>query len=235
MTSRPAEPRPLGVVAAAAATTVDASVVGASATVGRDGQLAAAVDHCAAMLATLGIPLDHPGVRDTPQRFVRALDEMTRGLRLNPDRHLAVTFPPETDSGGQVLVSRIPFAAVCEHHLLPFHGTASVAYIPAPGAAIVGLSKLARLVEELAARPQVQERLTRQIADAMERCLRTVGVACLIQADHACMSLRGARAYDAPTTTDDYRGVYRHDPARRTDFLQIALAGTVPRPCATSS
>lgn len=185
--------------------------------------LTAAAGHCRAMLAALGIDTDRDGVRETPARFVRALDELTRGRHLDPDRHLAVTFPAE--GGGEILVERIPFTAVCEHHLLVFDGHAAVAYLPAPGARIVGLSKLARLVQEYAARPQVQERLTRQVVDAIEHRLDTVGVACMISSEHSCMSRRGARAHGSWTRTGEYRGIYRTDAATRTEFLLKVLTG----------
>jgi GTP cyclohydrolase I len=192
-----------------------------------DLDLDTAAAACQAMLDALGIDTDRDGVRETPHRFVRALAELTRGRHLDPDRHLAITFPPES-TGQAVLVGQIPFTAVCEHHLLVFHGSADVAYLPAGGARIVGLSKLARLVQEYAARPQLQERLTRQIADALERGLDTAGVACQLRSEHSCMSRRGARAAGSVTVTTDYRGRYRDDAALRMEFLLQTGAGGWP-------
>lgn len=210
-----------------------------AAPIGAPVDFEAAAAACKTMLEALGIETDRDGVRETPGRFVRALDELTRGRHLDPDRHLAVTFAPETN-GQVVLVTGISFTAVCEHHLLVFNGTADVAYMPAVGARIVGLSKLARLVQEYAARPQVQERLTRQIADAVSRCLDTVGVACLLRSEHSCMSRRGARAAGSVTVTDEYRGVYRVDAALRAEFhgkigaltQPATKTATDPRPAA---
>ena len=200
--------------------------------------LDAAARACRTMLQALGIDTDRDGVRETPARFVRALDELTRGRHLNPDRHLAVTFPSEADDQ-VVLVSAIPFTAVCEHHLLVFDGTADLAYIPAAGARIVGLSKLARLVQEYAARPQVQERLTRQIADALARGLDTVGVACQLRSEHSCMSRRGVRAAGAITVTDAYGGAYSRDAGLRAEFLaktRMAVGDTArTRPVASAA
>lgn len=190
-----------------------------------------AAAHCRAMLNALGIDTDRDGLRETPHRFVRALDEFTRGRHLDPERHLAVTFLSE--GRGEILVDRIPFTAVCEHHLLAFDGLAAVAYLPVPGARIVGLSKLPRLVQEYAARPQVQERLTRQVVDAVERRLDTQGVACLIRSDHSCMSRRGVRARGAQTLTEEYRGIYQLDASLRAEFLLKTL--TRPPAAAGSS
>lgn len=221
-TGRPEEHTAAGTGRTAASSVATGSVAAgsvAAAPINGPVDLEAAAAACTAMLDALGIDTGRDGVRETPGRFVRALDELTRGRHLDPDRHLAVTFAPETN-GQVVLVTGIPFTAVCEHHLLIFDGTATVAYLPAPGARIVGLSKLARLVQEYAARPQVQERLTRQIADAVARCLDTVGVACLLRAEHSCMSHRGARAAGSVTVTDEYRGIYRVDAALRAEFQQ---------------
>lgn len=182
--------------------------------------LVAAEAHCRAMLTALGIPTDHDGVRATPRRFVRALHEMTRGRLLDPGRHLDTTFPNE--GAGEVLIDGIRFSAVCEHHLLPFTGTAVVAYLPAAGARIAGLSKIPRLVTEFAARPQVQERLTRQIVETIDARLDTAGAACMIRAEHACMSCRGALAIGSTTQTAHYRGFYAANEALRTEFLRSA-------------
>jgi GTP cyclohydrolase I len=184
-----------------------------------------ATEHARAMLAMLGIDTSGEATSRTPARFVRALAELTAGAALDPDRHLTVTFPPPSDDPGMVIVPGIPFTSVCEHHLLAFTGTAAVAYLPA--SRIVGLSKLARLTQEYAARPQVQERLGDQIADALMRCLDARGAAVLLRASHSCMTLRGARAAGAVTVTSHLRGAFRTDAAARAELL--ALAGTDQR------
>lgn len=174
--------------------------------------LAAAARHATAMLAALGIA----GVDDqTPMRFVRALDEMAAGRELDPTRHLAVEFPPVSKDPGLVVVTDLPFVSICEHHLLPFTGVVTVGYLPAVDAPIVGLSKLARLVQEYAARPQVQERLTEQIAAALDRPDRARGAACAVRGVHSCMALRGARTGDqVAMVTSQYLGALAVDPYR---------------------
>lgn len=146
--------------------------------------------HATAMLEALDIA----GDEQTPMRLVRALDELTRYRFTSPDAHLGVRFPPPIAGGtpGLIVVTDIPFTSVCEHHLLPFSGVATVAYLPERGQRIVGLSKLARVVKEFAGRPQVQERLTGNIAAAIHQLLDADGAACAIRATHSCMALRGA-------------------------------------------
>lgn len=154
--------------------------------------LAAAEVHCLAMLDALGIAGAHDG--RTAGRHVRALAELTRGLAVDPCAHLGVQFPPTSDEVQLIAAHAVPFTSVCEHHVLPFWGHATVAYLPKPGAAIVGLSKLARLVADYAARPQVQERLGEQVVSALMRELPAAGAAVAIRGVHTCMALRGARA-----------------------------------------
>ena len=168
--------------------------------------------HAAAMLAELGIE----GVDErTPLRFVRALDEMAAGRWLEPGRHLAVEFPAVSKEPAMVVVTDIPFVSVCEHHLLPFTGVVTVGYLPQIDAPIVGLSKLARLVQEYAARPQVQERLTEQIATALDRPDRATGAACAVRGVHSCMALRGARTGgQVAMVTVQYLGALKSDPGR---------------------
>ncbi|WP_017594450.1 GTP cyclohydrolase I [Nocardiopsis potens] len=182
----------------------------------------AAVEHARAMLAELGLACDTESTRRTPERFVAALADMTRGLRLDPDRHLGVRFPPESASQGVIAAVDVPFVALCEHHLLPFPGRATVAYLPAPGAPIVGLSKLARLLREYAARPQVQERLGEQTVAALDRILSPAGAACLIRSEHACMTLRGAEAHGAAMVTTHLTGVFDTDPVLRAEIHRLA-------------
>ena len=202
--------------------------------VGDRGDIKARLDvaagHARAMLAALGMPCDDDSTRRTPERFVRALEEMTRGRWLDPRRHLAVTFPPESREPGMVTVAGIPFVALCEHHLLPFDGQAAVAYIPTLGGQIVGLSKLARLVVEYAARPQIQERLSAQVVEAIVESLDVVGAACVVRSGHSCMTLRGVRAYSGAMVTSQYWGVFRADPALRAEFVSYATANTHPAP-----
>ncbi|WP_327074458.1 GTP cyclohydrolase I [Kitasatospora purpeofusca] len=183
--------------------------------------LAVATEHAAGLLAALGIPCDSESTAGTPRRMARALAELTAGVHLDPARHLEVTFPPEADRPGIIAAVDVPFVALCEHHVLPFPGRATVAYLPKPGARIVGLSKLARLVQEYAARPQVQERLGRQVVEALTDNLDAAGAACLIRSQHACMTLRGARAHDAAMVTTHLAGAMDNDPALRAEVLAL--------------
>lgn len=176
--------------------------------------------HARAMLAALGIACDSEDTADTPARMTGALLEMTAGLTLDPGRHLAVTFPPPSLDPPMVVVPGIPVVSVCEHHMLPFTGTATIAYLPA--SRIVGLSKLARVAQEYAARPQVQERLGDQIVAAIDKHLDTRGSACMIRAVHTCMTLRGARATGAEMVTSHLTGAFRDDKAARSEFLMLA-------------
>lgn len=198
---------------------VAASECGVSA-VAADLELAA--KHMGYVLDALGIAWQREGMDETPARFTRAVDELTRGRLVDPRRHLARTFHTEGD-GGTVMVRRIPVTSLCEHHLLPFDGLVTVEYLPAAGARIVGLSKLAHVAKEYAARATVQERVTRQVADAITTCLDADGVAVVMVSDHSCMSLRGATAHGADTITEVYRGAYT-DPARQAAVLRKALA-----------
>ncbi len=143
----------------------------------------------AEILAAIGEDPARDGLLDTPKRVARMYAEVMAGLHENPARHLTVTF--EADHNEMVMVRDIPFHSMCEHHLVPFHGNAHVAYIPGPSGRITGLSKLARLVDGFAKRPQVQERLTSQVADAMVDAFEPYGVIVVIEAEHLCMSMRG--------------------------------------------
>jgi GTP cyclohydrolase I len=181
-----------------------------------------AIGHARALLDLLGVDLSADGLADTPQRMVAALGEMTRGLRLDPDRHLSRTFPPPAATPGLIVAAGVPFTALCEHHMLPFAGTATVGYLPLPGARITGVSKLARLVAEYAARPQIQERIGEQVTAAIDRCLNVDGAACVLRATHTCMTLRGARATGAQMVTSHMTGVFRLQTALRAEFLTLA-------------
>jgi GTP cyclohydrolase I len=181
----------------------------------------AAAAHARRMLTTLGIPCNDESTRDTPERMVRALNELIAGTRVNPDRHLTKTFPP-TDEPGMIVVPGIEIASVCQHHLLPFSGTCAVAYLPAPGARVVGLSKLARVAQEYAARPQMQERLGEEIVQAISRNLDVQGAACVIRCAHACMATRGVKAAHGSMVTTHMAGRFKDDAALRTEFLLLA-------------
>jgi len=179
--------------------------------------LQAAQRAAAAFLGALGLDLDSEELRDTPARMTQAYAEL---FRAHPPR--LTTFPNDEGYDELVLARAIPFRTVCEHHLLPFSGVAHVAYLP--GARLLGLSKLARLVEFHAARPQTQERLTRQLADylATELSARWAGV--MLEAEHTCMTLRGVRAQGAKTVTTALAGPLRTDRQRRAEFLDLAGA-----------
>jgi GTP cyclohydrolase I len=146
-------------------------------------------------------------------------DEIFSGVKNCPDRHLSVTFEAGHDE--MVMVKDIPLYSVCEHHLIPFTGKAHVAYIPNADGRITGLSKLARLVDTLSKRPQVQERLTTQIADEIEKSLQPRGVLVVIEAEHLCMSMRGVRKPGSVTVTSAVRGQFRDSVATRNEALQF--------------
>jgi GTP cyclohydrolase I len=189
-----------------------------------EGSLVEAAAHARAMFSVLGIDCDTASTERTPDRFVKALAEMTAGLHLDPTRHLRVQFPPESVNQGIIAAVDIPFVALCEHHVLPFLGRATVAYLPAPGGRIVGLSKLARVVQEYGARPQVQERLGEQVVAALSNHLAARGAACLIRSDHACLTLRGAEAHGAVMVTTHLSGEFTTDSGLRAQVLELAPA-----------
>ncbi|MGN9909634.1 GTP cyclohydrolase I FolE [Phytohabitans sp. LJ34] len=166
-------------------------------------------------LAALGVDLDGDGLGETPARMARAYAEL-----FEPRPFRMTTFPNDEGYDELVVAREIPFRTVCEHHLLPFAGVAHVGYLP--GERIVGLSKLARVVEHFAARPQVQERLTKQVADHLAAELQPRGVGVVLQAEHACMTLRGVRAAGATTVTSTLLGTLRTDPRSRAEFFALA-------------
>jgi GTP cyclohydrolase I len=176
------------------------------------------------LLLHLGYDPASEGLRDTPGRVVRAYEELTRGTLCDPTRHLSRVFhsDEDTDHDEVIVVTGIDYVAVCEHHLLPFPGTAAVAYKPAPGAPVVGLSKLARLVDEYAARLTMQERITRQVTDALDKHLNTEGSACVLRSRHMCMGIRGVRKPTAEMVTSSLTGIFRDVPSARDEFLQLA-------------
>lgn len=172
------------------------------------------------LLRAVGEDPDRPGLRDTPTRVAAAYEELLSGTRVDP---ATVLEPLRGETGsGLILASSIPFVSICEHHLMAFHGTAAVAYLPGPDGRITGLSKLARLIEVLSRRLQVQERLVRDAADAIEKALEPKGVWIHVEAEHLCMRARGARTHDARIVTTDARGVFAEDAAARTEVLALA-------------
>jgi len=179
--------------------------------------LAAAERAAADLLLALGVSTDDESLRGTPGRMARAYAELfsARPFQLT-------TFPNDEGYDELVLARGIPFRTVCEHHLLPFAGVAHVGYLPDDR--ILGLSKLARVVEHFAARPQTQERLTRQIADHLEVNLRPRGVGVVLDAEHTCMTLRGVRAIGATTLTSALLGTLRADSRSRAEFLSLVGA-----------
>jgi GTP cyclohydrolase I len=176
--------------------------------------LAAAERAAGELLAALGIELDAEELRETPARMVRAYAEL-----FDAEPFRLTTFPNDEGYDELVLARGIPFRSVCEHHLLPFFGVAQVGYLP--GERIVGLSKLARLVQHFAARPQTQERLTMQIADCLATRLHPRGAGVVLEAEHTCMTLRGVRASGATTVTSALLGLLRDDARSRAEFLAL--------------
>ncbi|MEV7658772.1 GTP cyclohydrolase I FolE [Streptomyces anulatus] len=173
------------------------------------------------LLIAVGEDPDREGLRETPGRVARAYREILAGLRQEPEDVLTTTFDLGHDE--MVLVKDIEIMSLCEHHLLPFHGVAHVGYIPADSGKITGLSKLARLVDVFARRPQVQERLTTQVADSLMRILEARGAIVVIEAEHMCMSVRGIRKPGAKTTTSAVRGQLR-DASTRSEAMSLILA-----------
>jgi len=175
------------------------------------------------ILIAIGDDPNREGIAETPQRVARAYRELVGGLYQSAEPHLSRTF--ESAEDGLVIVHDIEVHSLCEHHLLPFMGKAHVAYLPSNGR-VVGLSKVARTVEVFARRPQLQERLSAQIADAFMEYLGPRGVTVLIQAEHLCMKLRGARSQSAMTTTATHRGVFAEDASLRQEVLTLLGAGS---------
>ena len=173
------------------------------------------------LLIAVGEDPDRHGLVDTPARVARAYREIFAGLYVDPDEVLNTTFDEQHDE--LVLVKDIPMYSTCEHHLVSFHGVAHVGYIPGVDGRVTGLSKLARGVDLYAKRPQVQERLTGQIADALMRKLDPRGAIVVIEAEHLCMAMRGIRKPGAVTTTSAVRGQFKTDNASRAEALDLIL------------
>ncbi len=171
------------------------------------------------ILAAIGEDPTRDGLLDTPARVARMYAEICEGLHQNPAAHLTRKF--EADHDEMILVRDIPLYSLCEHHLIPFLGKAHVGYIPNKDGCITGLSKLARVVEGYARMPQVQERLTTQVADALETILKPRGVIVVIEAEHLCMSMRGIRKPGSNTVTSAVRGLFRSDSATRAEAMRF--------------
>ena len=171
------------------------------------------------ILEAIGEDPNREGLKETPQRVARMYADIFSGLAANPEEHLKLFDEPE-QYNELVIVRDIPLYSVCEHHLLPFIGKAHIAYIPKNGK-IIGLSKFARIVDTFARRPQVQERLTSQVADFLYEHLQPYGVAVLMEAEHLCMTMRGARAAGATTQTSALRGIMRSDAKSRAEVMAL--------------
>ncbi len=184
-----------------------------------------AVDHERAraavrdLLIAVGEDPDREGLVDTPERVARAYEEIFAGLHQDPSEVLTKTF--NEDQRELVLLRDIPVYSTCEHHLVPFYGKAHIGYIPGKSGKVTGLSKLARLVDLYAKRPQVQERLTKQVADAMVKRLQPQAVIVVIECEHLCMAMRGIRKPGATTTTSAVRGGFQTNPASRAEVLSL--------------
>ena len=170
------------------------------------------------IIAAIGEDAEREGLGQTPRRIAEMYAEVFEGVNQNPVDILGVTF----DSGRHqemIILKDIPFYSMCEHHFLPFHGVAHVGYIPK--GRVAGVSKIARVVETLARRPQMQERLTSQIADTMMEGLEPIGVAVVIEAEHLCMTMRGVKKPGSRMVTSANRGTFRKDPATRAEFFSL--------------
>lgn len=174
------------------------------------------------ILFAIGEDPDRDGLRRTPARVARAYAELFAGLRVDPNRVLTTSF--EANHEELVLVRDIEVMSSCEHHLLPFHGVAHVGYVPGGHGRITGLSKLARLVEVYARRPQVQERLTSQIADTLMKGLDPRGVIVVVECEHMCMAMRGIQKPGSRTVTSAVRGLFQHDAKSRAEAMSLILA-----------
>jgi GTP cyclohydrolase IA len=179
----------------------------------------ARVEHLVAeLLVAIGEDPGREGLKATPRRVAAMYEELFSGVDVDPGSHLTVTFEANHDE--MVMVRDIPFASLCEHHMIPFIGKVHVGYIPGDDGRITGLSKLARLVDAYAHRLQVQERMTTQIADTMEKALAPRGVLVVVEAEHLCMSMRGVKKPGTLTITSAVRGLFRDDPRTRAEAMQ---------------
>jgi len=175
------------------------------------------------LLLACGEDPDREGLRETPARVARSYQEIFAGLYADPDSVLDKTF--DEDHRELILLKDIAIFSLCEHHLVPFHGMAHVGYIPSVSGRVTGLSKLARLVDLYARRPQVQERLTGQVADALVRKLDPCGVIVVIEAEHLCMGMRGIKKPGSRTLTSAVRGLFQTSPSSRAEALSLIRSG----------
>jgi GTP cyclohydrolase I len=173
------------------------------------------------LLLAIGEDPDREGLRDTPARVARSYTEIFAGLHADPEEVLQTTFDEDHDE--LVLVKDIPLYSTCEHHLVTWHGTAAVGYVPGEDGRLTGLSKLARVVDLYAKRPQVQERLTAQVADSVMRRLMPRGVIVVVEAEHLCMAMRGIRKPGTRTMTSAVRGIFKSDPRTRAEAMSLIL------------
>ena len=173
----------------------------------------------ASIIKAIGEDPEREGLRGTPQRIAEMYAELFSGFDADPKEDLSVGF--EEGHREMVILRDIPFYSMCEHHLLPFYGVAHVGYIPGDDGKVVGVSKLARVVEIFARRPQLQERMTRQIADVIFETIQADGVAVVIQAEHLCMIMRGIKKPGASVITSSIRGTFRSKVATRSEFLSL--------------
>ncbi len=173
------------------------------------------------ILSAVGEDLGRDGLKDTPSRVARMYGELLAGMREDPNKHLVSVFNENYDE--IVLLRDIPFYSVCEHHLMPFIGSAHVAYLPA--GRILGVSKLARIVDCFARRLQTQERLTYQIADFLMNNLKPLGVAVVMEASHSCMTIRGIKKPGSTMVTSAVRGIFRKDPRSRNEIMSLIYHG----------
>lgn len=174
------------------------------------------------ILLAIGENPDREGLLETPSRVAEMYAEIFAGLTTDPKMHVKIFNENQTDE--MVIVRDIPLYSMCEHHLLPFVGKAHIAYIPIKGK-VIGLSKLARIVDNFAKRPQLQERLTAQVADFLEKELSPQGVAVVMEAEHLCMTMRGARAAGSVTQTSALRGLMRSDARSRSEVMALLQGG----------
>jgi GTP cyclohydrolase IA len=175
------------------------------------------------LLKAIGDDPERDGLQRTPERVARMYGELFSGVGIDPESVLDAMF--EADHDEMIMVRDIALYSVCEHHLIPFLGRAHVAYIPSHEGCITGLSKIARLVDVVSRRPQVQERLTTQIADAIENKLKPRGVLVVIEAEHLCMSMRGVRKPGSQTVTSAVRGLFRSNDATRAEAMNLISRG----------
>jgi GTP cyclohydrolase I len=187
-----------------------------------DVRLDAIADAVRVILGSIGEDVDREGLRDTPRRVARMYAEVFGGLSIEPDSVISTVFDDENHEE-MVMVKDIPFYSMCEHHLIPFHGKAHVAYLPK--GRLTGLSKLARLVEAFARRPQLQERLTTQIADTLMDGLDPHGVLVVVEAEHLCMSMRGVKKPGSITVTSAVRGTFCDRDATRAEAYSLIYGG----------